>query len=376
MKYHANFRRCGLVLVVALTLVTVPVSGPVSASDAPESGPTASTQHQPLSSLETDVVQQQEGAAETAACVEQANVSGGMPEARDEFLATFRQMNGTTAFNDYTEFEIIRSQVLLNVQAGSFEATDKQRSERVVRLLRRFTEAYTCQQEDQFVAALAAANDTGAVAEELAASGDGQLGVLGDLALTRFYTELGEELRSRGEGIERTPDRIEAFEIAAVSFRRAGATDQFAQLSVRLDETRQVYRSDMEAYNESIAVSQSFVDGCSSCESSSAAIITFGPGIFDRYVAARQASTETAEAAALARKHSLEDRGARADALGSEVTTARNTLAVAAVSGMLGVALVIGLIAGLIGSRLAAWRRDLEDSQLGNVVLIGEMLDA
>jgi len=329
------------------------------------------------SATELDTTVKQQGdPTETAACLEEADVNDQMPETRDEFLATFRDMNGTAAFGTYTEFEIIRSQVLLNVQAGSFKTADRERSERAVRLLRRFTEAYTCQQSGEFAAALALANDTDAVASELAASGSGQFGTLADLALTRFYTRVGEELRTRGETIDRTPDRIETFELAALAFRRAGATDQFAQLSIRLDETRQVYQEDMAQYNESMTAAQSFVDGYGAYMSPGTALAAIGGDVFDRYTAARTASDETAEAAELARKHALEDRTARAETLGAEVAAARDTLAAAAAGAMIGFAALVALVAGLLGSRLAAWRQDFRDTQVGNVVLVGEMLDA
>lgn len=359
-----------------LVLVATPVSGTASATETADHSQNTSVQNAAVISWQTDAVHQQDQPTENTTCRNETAVDDSIPETRDEFLATLRRMNGTAAFESYTEFEIIRSQVLLNVQAGSFETVDRRRSERVVRLLRWFTEAYACQQDGQFENAIAAANETDAVAAELATGDNGQLGVLANLALTRFNTEIGEELRSTGEGIERTPDRIEVFEMAALSFRRAGATDRFAQLSVRLDETRQVYRSDMEQYNESLSIARSFVESCGSCGSPESALIAFGPSVFDQYVAARQASAETDEAAALARKHSLEERASRADTLGSDVAATRSDLAIAAATGMIGFALVVGLLAGLVGSRLATWRRDLEESQLGNIVLVGEMLDA
>jgi len=397
MAPYTTSGRYALLVIVTVALATAPISAvpmhedrvtatPASVERATDSsvsttqttvGPTSTTQTTvgPVLALDP-TVGQLDDPTETAACLEEADVDDRMPETRDEFLATFRTMNGTAAFGSYTEFEIIRSQVLLNVQAGSFETSDREQSQQVVRLLRRFTEAYACQQSGEFAAALALANDTDAVASELAASGNGQFGALADLALTRFYTRLGEELRARGETIDRTPDRIETFELAALAFRRAGATDQFAQLSVRLDETRQTYQADMSQYNESMAAAGSFVDGCGACVSPGTALAAFGTGVFDRYLGARTASTETAEAAELARKHALEDRAARAESLGADVAATRDSLAVAAAGGMVGFAAVVALVAGLLGSRLAAWRRDLRDTQVGNVVLVGEMLDA
>lgn len=369
--------RYALLVVVTVALATAPVSVIALPGDhtTDSPGPHEQTSAGPATAIDLSV-RQQTDPTESAACLEEADVGDQMPETRDEFLATFRAMNGTAAFGTYTEFEIIRSQVLLNVQAGSFDATDRQRSEQVIRLLRRFSEAYTCQQSGDFAAALALGNETGVVATELAASGNGQFGTLADLALTRFYTGVGEQLRTRGEDIERTPDRIETFEVAALAFRRAGATDRFAQLSVRLDETRQTYQADMEQYNGSMATAQSFIESCSACGSPGAALTTFGPDVFDRYLDARAATVETTVAAELARKHTLEDQASRAEQLGDESTAARETLATAAAAGMVGFAAVIALVAGVISSRLAAWRQDFQDTQLGNIVLVGEMLDA
>ena len=298
-----------------------------------------------------------------------------MPDSRDGFLGALRELNRTGAYEAYTEFELVRSQSLLEVQSGEFDRSKRQRTERTLELLWTFRRAYACREAERFGAALSTANESAAIAASLRETGGGQLGVLADLALTRFYRSLGSELLNRAESSERTPDRIEAFQRAAIAFRRAEATERFSRVSVRLDRVRRGYRSDMAVYNESIATATAFLDRCRGCESPVAAIGTHGATTFDVFLDARRIGDETAVARETAATHNLEDRVRRAESLGSRVDATVEALGLAVGGAIVGAAAVLGLLAAAVAGRLTAWRRDVEASRLGDVVLVGEMLD-
>lgn len=298
-----------------------------------------------------------------------------MPESRDGYLATLRDLNRTESFEAYTEFELVRSQSLLEVQTGEFGREKRRRTELTLDLLWTFDRAYACRESGQFAAALSIANESAGVATALGETGGGQLGVLADLALTRFYRSLGTELLNRAEDLERTPDRIEALQQAAIAFRRAEATEQFSRLTVRLDRVRRTYRSDMAVYNESMARATTFLEGCTDCESPVEALRTHRAGTFDVFLDARRVSGETSVARETAATHNLEERVQRADSLGSRLGAAVRALGLAAGGVMVGAAVVLAVVAAAIAWRLATWRRDVEASRVGDVVLVGEMLD-
>jgi hypothetical protein len=298
-----------------------------------------------------------------------------MPESRDAFFGTLAGLNGTDAFEAYTEFELVRSQSLLEVQVGDFDRSKRQRTERTVELLWTFRRAYACREAGEFDAALSTANESAEIAAALRESGGGQLGVLADLALTRFYRSLGSELLNRAERLERTPDRIEALQQAAIAFRRGEATERFSRVSVRLDRVRRTYRADMAVYNESVGTATAFLEGCRDCTAPLGALRTHREGTFDVFLEARAVSGETAVARETAATHNLDERVQRADSLGSSLSAVVRALGLAAGGVMVGATVVLGLFAAVVAGRLAAWRRDVEASRLGDVVLVGEMLD-
>lgn len=318
------------------------------------------------------------GRGEPAMAAGQVDCGAGtptMPASRDGLLDALRELNGTEAFEAYTEFELVRSQSLLEVQTGGFDRSKRRRTERTVELLWTFRRAYACRETEQFDAALSAANESTEIVAALHESGGGQLGVLADLALMRFYRSLGSELLNRAEGLERTPDRIKAFRQAAVAFRRGEATERFSRVSARLDRIRRTYREDMTAYDESVGTATTFLEGCRDCSAPLAALRTHRVEAFDVFLDAREVSGETAVARQIAATHALDERVRQAESLESRLTTVVRALGLAVGGVMVGGTVVLGLFAAAVASRLAAWRRDVEASRLGDVVLLGEILD-
>jgi len=348
-------------LVVVILLVTAGIVGPAAAARTAPASSTVSSAGSGLQGAATD-------AAATAT---------SQPETQAEYLTTFRRLNGTEAFLRYQEFEVIRSQVVLEVQVGEFTDGKRERMQTVLELLRTFREAVDARENGSNVRSLRLANETAAIADSLLEQDGGrQYSVLADLALDRFYEENGQALLERAEGIERTPERLRALEQSATAFRQAGAADRFSQLRLRIERTDQQYRSDLVRINDSANTTASFVSACANCDSPASTLQTHRLAVFSLYAASLRADAAAEEGATLATRHALSDRRSTFESRAETIGEYRQTLAVTGAGVLVGFSGVVALLAAIVTWRLMRWRRDLADAQAGDIVLIGEMLNA
>jgi len=338
-----------LILVVVLGVVSVPAAAGASQASAT---PTAVDQR-----------------------TEFAQTNDTAPESASAYLTAFRDLNGTTAYTTYSEFEVIRSQAVLAVQIGDFTETKAERMALVLELLETFQQAYSHQQAGEYGAAIEAANETSAVSSRLqTVEGGGQYAALSTVALERFYDRTGQSLQSAAESETVTPDRITTLRRAALAYQRAGTTDRYSQVLLRAESTEQTYRADRSEMNASAASASSFIDSCTDCDSIVGALTTYGFSVFPKYRQAQSAAAETETAIALAENHGL---ASRADSLATTQATIggfQTTLALASAALIVGYTAVLGLVCSLIAWRLIVWRQDLEAATHGDSVLVGAML--
>lgn len=315
------------------------------------------------------------GASHSAelATVQEGNSS--LPATADGYVAAFNALEGRSAYQSFSEFEVVRSQADLETQIGSFDRADQRKMGAVLRLLRTFSAAYQAEQNGSYQQALERANRTDSIATNLSNNGGEQYAVLADVALDRFYERIGERLLGSAEQQNRTPTRIQALSRAATAFERGGATNRFSQLTLRITNLSERYQRDRAEMNTSIEAATSFVDSCSGCGTVTAAITQNPLSVFASYSQSRAARAEASETVALADKHGLSDIGSDARSTEQQIGTYQDSLAKASVALVGGFALVVALVTAIVTNRLVAWRRDLEDSNLGDVVLMGEMLD-
>jgi vacuolar-type H+-ATPase subunit I/STV1 len=299
------------------------------------------------------------------------------PETAEEFLSAFERLNGTQGFDTYAEFEIMRSQAVLDVQVGEFTDTEQRRMGLVLDTLESFRRTYRLQQNGSYMAAMAAANETAGYIDQLRTvqGGEAYAG-LGNVALERFYSRTGQAVQSRAENESTTPARLATLERAAKAYEQAGNVDRYSQILVRVDSVRQRFAADLVELNESAAAAQAFYDGCTGCVNVGSALSTNAIGVLPQYRNAIDASQEAQEARDLAEQHGLESRAATLDELHERIESARSSLAIATTAAIGAYSFVLGIIAAIVTLRLQAWRRDLAESRYGNVVLVGEMLDA
>ena len=336
-------------LVVAIALLTVPLASPTvtATDDAP--------------AVASPTVQQQTGSADSAG----------------EYLAEFQALNGSEAFENYSEFEVLRSQAVLAVQVGEFTDSEREQMQYVLDVLLRFRNAYQYQQNGSYQAAIDAANNTSVASDQLRETDGGQqYALLADVALERFYGQTGQALQTLAEQQNSTPRRIDTLQQAAMAYQRSGSPDRHAQVLIRVDSTRTSYRADVATMNESAVAASEFTENCGDCGGVVGAVTAYGLGVFPRYRQSLTASRQAREAAALAAQHGLSSRSESLATLQSELDSRQSTLALASLTVILAYASVVGLLAAIISRQLLSWRRDLDAATSGDSVLLGAMLDA
>jgi hypothetical protein len=291
------------------------------------------------------------------------------PETADEFLDSFRELEGQAAFQEYSEFEVVRAQAVSTVQVGTFSDAKAERMRLVYEVLVTFDEAYNLSQRGSRTASLERANRTEALVADLRATGGSQYAALTTIALDRFYQNQGEALHESALATNDTRARLDRMSSAATAYKRGGAVQQYSNLVVQRERLQSTYRADVETLNESVAAAGEFLDSCGeSCGSAVGALTTYTTTVFDRYAAARTASDRLGTAADVTAEHGLADRAETVASMRERTQSTVTSLALASALLALGFAAAVALVAGLFAHRLAAWARDVDDAQIGDIV--------
>lgn len=299
------------------------------------------------------------------------------PETPEEFLTTFQNFEGGETFDRHSELEVVRSQAIQDVQVGEFTDAKAQRLEAVLGLLRTFDEAVGYQQNESYDRALTRGNDSRELTERLREIPQGeQYAVLADIAIDRFYEQTAETLLTRAEEIENTPQRLDVLAQVALSYNKAGATERYGQVALRADRTTQQFETDVETINETDATLGGFLDTCTDCGDIGSVITSQHVSVFGMYADSLSALSAGDEGIGLAEKHALTEREQQLTAAREQAQEYSQTLAIAGVAIVVGYSTVVGLIVALVTWRLMLWKRDFTDAQYGDVILMGEMLNA
>lgn len=297
------------------------------------------------------------------------------PETADEYLAAFQSMEDVQAFEQYTEFETIRSLAVSKLQVVEFDDATAREMNTTLTLLRSFRAAYRAAQNGSTDATLTAANRTLSSVGSLQSQGL-TYAPLAEIALSRFYETRGDEFLQAATNASSTPDQLEQLRLASVAFERAGASQKFSDVNLRYQQLRSEYRRDVETMNASASTAGAFLSTCSSCSTVQAAIASSGVATFDRYLRTGSTLSGLREAESLAGKHGLAERERSFAATSEEVAATRTTLAAASAALLVGYGLVLALIAMVVAHRLVAWNETVEASQVGEIVVLEEVHDA
>ncbi|MGQ4555510.1 hypothetical protein [Halobellus sp. GM3] len=296
----------------------------------------------------------------------QVDVEG--PQTSDEFLAAFRELSGQGSLETYSEFEVIRTQAVVSVQAGDFEDADRQRMRAVLRTLVRFDEAYQAAEEGDLSGSLQSAETTRESLSELESAGGTQYSSLAGVALDRFFRSLGDRFEERSREDISTPARIDALERAGEAYRAGGSSDRFAEVSVRAEQLASAYERDREEMNESIAAAQAFLGQCGdTCAGAVSAVTTHSTGVFGLYSDARAASAAGSEAVRIAETHNLE-RTEELQSLADESSSTLLSLAIGSALLLLAYAALLAVPTMLIAGRISLWAKDRRAASVGSIL--------
>ncbi|RLM53893.1 hypothetical protein DVK02_10720 [Halobellus sp. Atlit-31R] len=291
------------------------------------------------------------------------------PQTSDEFLAAFRELSERASLEDYSEFEVMRTQAIVAVQAGTFEQADRERMRAVLRTLVEFDGAYRAAEEGELSESLQAAQSTRETLSALESAGGTQYSSLAAVALDRFFGSLGERFEERSRGDGSTPERIAALRKAGEAYRLGGSSERFADVSVRAEQLATAYERDRERMNESLANAQRFFDRCgAACAGPVSAVATHRADVFGLYSTARTASAESSEAVRIARSHSLGERRAQLEAVAAESASVLLSLAIAAGVLLFAYAVLLAVPTVVIAGRISQWARDREAASVGKIL--------
>jgi hypothetical protein len=346
--------RDALTVVVGILIVFSTLSGTVGAAST---GPTG-TQAGPTA--QTDAVESLEfGEAER----------NRTPQTADEFLRAFRALQNTSAFRAYGEFEVVRTQAVISIQAGTFEDQDRRRMRLLLQALDNFSEAHRLMENESLKRSLTAANRSERTLNQLHGAGGSRYSNLAEIGLTRFYRDLGNRLTNQSRQTTRAPEEIRLLESAAVAFRKGDSPDQFARYSALAENKSAAYQRDRREMNESATAARSFLDDCgSACGSPITAIRTYRGDLFRLYDDGRRARADVSRAVALATENGLSDQASQYRQLRRSVTQTVLTLILACVAIAVGYMLVLGLPTMFVSLRLWSWARDRQAERVGSVL--------
>jgi hypothetical protein len=291
------------------------------------------------------------------------------PETADEYLAAFNQLSGTPAFEQYTEFETIRSLAVSKLQVVEFDDATEREMATVLSLLRSFNESYTAAENGSVSESLVAANGT---AQQVGALEEQGLtyAPLADLALSRFYENQGDALLQSASDVAETPEKLRLLEQAATAFRAAGASQKFSQVNLRVEELRNQYERDVARMNTAEQRATGFLESCSSCDGVSAVASGELFGTFALYLESGGTLADVRDAEDRAAENALSDRRGQLAALRGDVSSARTTLALASTTLLVGYGVLVALFAMLVTHRLVVWRRTVDAANVGDIVVL------
>lgn len=293
------------------------------------------------------------------------------PETAEEYFETFRALEGSPTIQEYDELETVRTFAVTEIQeVGTLQTADQERFGAILELLETFEEADEAAAEGDYEAALDTGERLEAAIGDLEAHGEGQA-VLADIAASRFYEDLSDELRSTAEDSDRTDDEIENLSMAATASERADFIGEAAELRLQVEQRTAELERDEDQIAETMERAEAFSEECVDCADEVDALTGNGIGLFQEYQEARELAVELSDAEDRAALHGLEDREENLSAAALELEEQQTTLAITTAGILVGYGLVFGLVGSIVFTRVFAWKRAYRRATVDNVVQVG-----
>jgi hypothetical protein len=297
------------------------------------------------------------------------------PESSGEFLDAFLELQGATAFEEYTEFETVRSVGVASTQVGEFSAADRQRMDAVYRMLAAFDLAYREAQAGNYSRSLEAANRSAQALDDLQAA-NAKYAPLAQLALDRFLRDQAGQLLEQAEDTEQTADRVRLLSQSARAYKLAGATGRFTEVSSREQRNRAELQEDVEIINGTIDDATAFLDSCTECSTASEAISGLGPDVFGSYRTAFALDGRLESSERRTSEHGLDEQREQIQSMQGEIGAIQRALALASSTLMIGFLLVVAVFTAALSLRVTVWHQDASRAGIGKSVLAEEVADA
>lgn len=301
-------------------------------------------------------------------------VSASNHKTADDYFETFRAMDGTEAYQEYEEFNTIRTFAVSQTQEiGTLN--DQQRAElaAVEETMVSFEQAYTQADNGEYEQSLETAQRVREAIDDLREYEQTQA-TLANLALARFYENLATDIREEAEATDRTPTQIELLSMTATAYERANRPDEAAQFNLQAERRAAEYEAATERMDSSESTAETFVSSCQNCDGIGSALVGLTSPVttFTQYQQAQTVITEMETAQSDATTHGLEQRVTDLQTLRDTVDTAWLSLLVASVTLLVGYGLIVGGMSIALLVRVFAWRQTYAKAQIGSVVTVGE----
>lgn len=301
-------------------------------------------------------------------------VSATNHKTADDYFDTFRAMDGTEAYQEYEEFNTIRTFAVSQTQEiGTLNSQQRAELAAVEETMVSFEQAYNQADNGEYEQSLETAGSVRDAIEELRQYERTQA-TLANLALTRFYQNLATDIREEAEATDRTPTQIELLTMTATAYEQANRPDEAAQFNLQAERRAAEYDAATERMDRSESAAETFLSSCQNCDGVVSALIgTTSPvRTFQQYQQAQTAVTDVQTAESDATTHGLEERVTELQALGERVDTAWVSLLIASITVLVGYGLVVGALSTALLVRVFAWRQTYDKAQIGSVVTVGE----
>lgn len=297
-----------------------------------------------------------------------AGAQSDTPESADELLNELNDLRESEALSAFTEFDLARSQAVVELQTGDDITDDeRERMQQLLLALQSFETAFELSAEDP-VESLEHADQTATHLEALSESGGDSYAALGTVALERFYAAQADELYDRAQRADATDERLELLAAAADAYEGAGQADRYSEVQIEHDELESRYVSDMDRHDELIEEGAAYAADCgAACEGVGVYLSTFPVAEFGEYPAAMNAHESATEAERLAAEHGVEDRSEAAP-LAEATLTGMTATAVASVVTVVAYALLAIAAGWVVLWRLSRWARDVRAAARAEIV--------
>lgn len=293
------------------------------------------------------------------------------PQSASEYFTTLRGMDDMAVLDSYGELETVHTRSLTAVQVGEF--TDEQATEldSVIAALRAFQTAQDRFEAGEYQASLRTADEVEANISQLRRH-DQSLAALSQLALTRYYEAIGDELATEADNAESTRAEIDLRRMAADAYRSANNPNQASEYTRQAERLSAELAADREQINASAAAMSDFRSRCGGCDGVVSAVTAHHVGVFGLYKQAIEIQPRLTDAAGRADQHGLDQRRSDLADQARTATAMRSSLAVGATLLVVGYGIVVALVTMVVASRLFAWKRTYEFAQVDSVVAMGD----